>query len=76
MPKFQDHETPADLDAYFERDLILREEYAEFWQLYWKEFRNVDEQETLDEYLNRILDLEPEEWEVPDSDFSMFWRNV
>lgn len=72
------HETPSDLDALFDRELISREEYGEFWGLYWKEHLTPDQQATLDEFLFRLLEDELA-YEPPgevESAFSAFWRNL
>jgi hypothetical protein len=68
------HETPAELDEFFEREEITREEYADFWGEYWRDVATG--KTTLDEFMEEWSLSEPDEPEPLDSDFAAFWRNL
>jgi hypothetical protein len=43
--------TPDDLDYLFKRDIIDEEDYADFWESYWKATTQRDKQSIVDRYV-------------------------
>jgi hypothetical protein len=52
------HKTPSRLDYLFERKLITKSQYREFWEGYWGETRQRSKDNFVDQF---ILDLQSEE---------------
>lgn len=52
------HETPDDLDVYFDRDLIDPSQYKYFWSNYWhfNEYGTLDFE--IDDLLSNVVDPE------------------
>lgn len=52
------HKTPEKLDYLFERRLITKSQYAEFWGGYWEEKRQHDKDKFIDNFISDLLEEE------------------